>query len=215
MIRRRYGVSPVNAGVFALMRRRVGEVDGQDVGVLEEQHLLPSWHGINGVYRRMAELFMESSGYARRLSGSRTMTVPGEAGSWWLPALHRWDIDHFLRDSFAQHHLFSEVAGLPSVGSVITFCEKGRRKTGVQGRIHILPDGSVESIEWQFILPAKQQAAGWVDFLSQTFEPRRLIPTRSLFWIALPGKNGLYYQDAATYQAWTVSADSTIPARWP
>jgi hypothetical protein len=217
-MRRRYAVAPANRGGGAVLRWSRDVVPKADVGSLDDNRLVPALQGEAGELRQLSEQFMMDSGYAASLKREGSLLVQVAQtndlyADWWYPSLDRWDIDHWLRDSFGHQHTLS--ARAHEDGSVeILFCDTGKTSTGVEGSLSIGSDTTLIRAAWHFHTPKPdEKAGGQVVFVpAGTGRVRRLVPMSSVFWRQVGGRKDLYVQDAATYQAWGYGPSGAIPS---
>ncbi len=207
-VRGRYQLSPVDSGWTAEIRLSTEQVGPEQVGRLEEDRLAPGVQGVAGIYRASAEAFMRDSGYAASRDHSRARVVVLSAMSdhfanWWYPSLDRWDVEHWLRDSFGARHALSLKAD-PDGSFTLTFCGRKGDAATVEGEMVIASDSTLRRVDWVFKTRGPdEKAGGEVAFVPvKGFDGRRLVPVSSVAWRLVAGQKNVYLQDAATYSNW-------------
>jgi hypothetical protein len=207
-LRSRYQLTPIDSGWEAETRQSSELVTPEQVGNLDESRLMPGLQGVAGMIRSASEAFMRDSGYAASLAGPRTMLTSIAANSdrfasWWYPSLDRWDLEHWLRDSFGQRHILS-VRSFGNGTSEISFCGRKGDASSVEGFLEVGVDTTLVRVDWLFrTKEPDEKAGGQVTFLPVTpGQAGRLVPVSSVVWRLVAGYKNMYLQDAATYSRW-------------
>lgn len=211
--RRRYDPLVEARGVTFISRMAAGTVDAREVGIVDEDRLRPATGASSG--RAMGiDAMIGRWGYAARKSLGYipwSASWNDDAFSWSYPALHERYAFHFAGDAFGAAHTLS-VLRRSGDGTTLAFCPRDRERTGIEGTLTLAPDGSFLDAAWRFRTPKPHEDAGAeVVFAPRSPGMRPLFPLRGVFWRRMGGSRR-YWQRAATYTAWLVGEDGSIPA---
>lgn len=207
-LRSRYRLTPIDSGWEAETRQSSELVTPEQVGVLDESRLMPGLQGVVGMVRLASESFMRDSGYSASLTKPQTMLTALAANdnryaNWWYPSLDRWDLEHWLRDSFGQRHVLS-VRSARDGTYEISFCGRKGDASTVEGIFEVGVDTTLIRVDWLFrTKEPDEKAGGQVTFLPVTpGQVWHLVPVASVVWRLVAGYKNMYLQDAATYSRW-------------
>ena len=210
--RRRYDPGVAARGVAFVARMLAGTVDAREVGIVDEDRLQPAsgsaaggGRGVDGMIRRWGYAAPKSLGYI-----PWGISWQDDYFAWSYPALHERYAYHFAGDEFGALHTLSVFAGSGDE-TTLAFCPRDRERTGIEGTLTLGPDGEFLSAAWSFRTPKpREDAGGEVVFAPRSTGVRPLLPVRGVFWRRLAGSRR-YWQRAASYTAWIVGQDSTMP----
>ncbi len=122
---------------------------------------------------------------------------------------------HFADGFFAYLNRLS-LEPEPSGDTAIAFCSVERDRPAIRGRLHLAPDSTLASVEWEFVTPPPHEEAGGRVVYAPA-DPRwsgqPLVPIAGLFWRRVQKE---MYQESMEYRQWfrcetTVSCARPVP----
>lgn len=181
------------------MLERVTEVVAErEVGVADRTARTSGWRaytraGMIGARKNMADQ------YVRPLPTAHNLT---DFGVWRYPELHAEQAGHFADSLFAARHVFALTFDAEG-DTVIRFCARDRKRTGLDGTLRLDADGALLDARWRYWNPdaSREAAGGDVVFAPPVpGAPHPLVSASGLFWRRLP--SGSYRQVWERYTEW-------------
>jgi hypothetical protein len=188
-----------------------GTLDPEEVGLVDEARMQRFTSVVGGQPVRLERL-VERWGYA---SPKAAGWVPwgmswDDFFAWAYPSLHDHDARHFADQVFGRLHTLS-VQARGGGETTLAFCPRDRSRPSIEGTLVVGADTAFHSAAWSFRTPKpREDAGGEVVFAPPSSARWPLLPARGTFWRRLGGSRR-YWQRTATYTAWIVSPDSTMP----
>ena len=210
----RYDVSLSAYGVQTDVRVFSALVPPDSLGVIDTTRLEMSFIGGRYSALAFATRFTSAPNYYAVRAGR---THPRRFGRWSYQLLESSRSWHFADRFFATMNRLA-LEPDPSGDTAITFCSTDRDRPSIRGRLHLAPDSTMASAEWEFVTPApREEAGGRVVFAP--VDPRAsgqpLMPIAGLFWRRVVGQ---VYEEWMEYRQWyrcenSVSCAAPLPLR--
>ncbi len=193
-----YDVSLSAYGVQTDVRVFAALVPPESLGVIDTTRLEMTF--IGGRYSALAYATRFTSApnyYAIRAGRSH----PRRFGRWSYQLLESSRSWHFADTFFATMNRLA-LEPDPAGDTAITFCSTERDQPSIRGRLHLAPDSTMASAEWEFVTPSpREEAGGRVVFAP--VDPRAsgqpLMPIAGLYWRKVLGE---VYQEWMEYRQW-------------
>jgi hypothetical protein len=204
-MRARYQPEPVGVGRLAQLALRTGETDGDGVGILDEDVLVPGgWYRAAQVVDGLMASVDGGSYATRRPKGEVSERYGQVYDGWYYANVHELYPAHFLASAFAnRHHL--HLTTFADGAMELAFCGIDQRRPSLRGVLSLARDTTLVRAEWTWITPPPHEhARAMVEYAppSVAGAPTYLVPVRSLFWRMAAVGGGRYWQDARVYRTW-------------
>lgn len=207
---RRLYDSASTLGRTSALKEAEGDIEESELGDVEQMRLTTGARGTTTAGLTGEHDAIAAHGYAWPLHGRHFFR---EYGLWEYPKLEADYAAHFADPLFGARHSFTILDSGASTGeTVLQFCPRDRRRSGLEGTLRIASDGSFIAARWRFWNPKRngETAGGEVVFAPRPVDERapELLAASGLFWRRLP--SGLYYQRWQQYERWILTAGDTL-----
>jgi hypothetical protein len=202
-----YGVQ-TDVRVFAAL------VPADSLGVLDTTRLEKTFIGGGYSALAFATRFLSAPNYYAVRTGG---THPRRYGRWYYQLLESSRAWHFADAFFASmNRLMLEPE--PAGDTAIAFCSSEGDRPYIRGRLHLAPDSTLASGEWEFVTPQPHEEAGGRVLFAPVEPGRRgqaLVPIAGLFWRRAERR---VYQEWMEYRQWfrcesSLSCEAPTPLR--
>lgn len=200
--RRRY-VAPDPENRASWFSVQQGTVRSDQLGLVDRarlQHRGRRWGGREALAAEDARI--ARLGYVWPIEGSHTSE---EFGIWKYPVLQHFHAEHFAEDVFGslQTLSFAKDDG-DEDASVLVFCGRDRKRSGIDGTIQLDADSSFLVARWRYWNPARNAEKAGGEVVFTPFDRRSFTPwlhaAQGLYWRQLRG--GMYWHRWEEYEGW-------------
>jgi hypothetical protein len=182
-----------------------GIVDRQNVGSFEGAHPTSGSRAYSAAGVAGVRYLLSKHGYVRL---EPPIHSDRDFGVYWYAPLAAEYAEHFADSLFGAFHTFSIVSEETSE-SIIAYCPKDRRYSGLEGTLRISTDGEFVEARWRYWNPMRDAEEAGGDALFAPRDPNQsdaiLVPAAGTFWRRL--RSGMFYQVHQEYSKWTVLDD--------
>lgn len=207
--RRRYLVPDTRRRV-SWFEYSAGTVRGVELGMVNRVGLFRGWRGranVVGEDRKIA-----TRGHAWLLVGNHTSE---DLGIWDYPSLQHFHAEHFAEELFGAKQTLSFLKGPQELtATVLVFCARDRKQSGIDGTLRLGADSSFLDARWRFWNPARDAEKAGGEVVFTPFDIRSATPwllsAQGLFWRQLRG--GMYRQRWEAYEGWELWPDDSTRA---
>jgi hypothetical protein len=193
-----YDVSLSAYGVQTDVRVFAALVPPDSLGVIDTTRLELSFIGSRYSALAFATRFTSAPNYYAVRAGR---SHPRRFGRWTYQLLESSRSWHFADAFFASmNRLVLEPE--PAGDTAIAFCSTDGSRPSIRGRLHLAPDSTLASAEWEYVTPPPREEAGG-RVLFAPVDPRAsgqpLMPIAGLFWRRVLRQ---VYQEWMEYRQW-------------
>ena len=211
-----YDVALTAYGVYSEAHVFAGFVPPESLGVADTTRLVRT--ALGGGYSALAfaTRFASAPNYYAVRAGDRRLRRYDRWSYQVIESSRAW---HFADAFFASMNRLA-LEPEPAGDTAIAFCSSEGDRPYIRGRLHLAPDLTLASAEWEFVTPAPHEEAGG-RVLFAPVDPGRtgqpLLPMAGLFWRAVRQR---VYEEWTEYRQWfrcegPLNCDAPVPIGAP
>jgi hypothetical protein len=182
---------------------QTGTVRSAELGLVDRARL--QYRGVRQADRGVLaaeDARVARQGYVWPLEGSHTSE---QFGIWKYPTLQHFHAEHFAEDVFGSLQTLSFAKdGADEDASVLVFCGRDRKRSGIDGTIKLGADSSFLVARWRYWNPARDAEKAGGEVVFTPFDRRSFTPwlhaAQGLYWRELRG--GMYWHRWEEYEGW-------------